>query len=97
MGYLINLVLQISPPSSWAQARLPSEKVSGLLEAGARVEVIAPQSCEPIRALAEAGRVVLLNREYRAETWPAPCSSRPPVTGCELARSVPTRDLLASW
>ena len=61
---MINLVLQDKPAVVVGAGSVALRKVHGLLEAGARVQVIAPQSCEAIRALAEAGRVVLLNREY---------------------------------
>jgi len=65
MGYLINLVLQDKPAVVVGAGSVALRKVSGLLEAGAQVTVIAPRSCEPIRAQAQAGKLVLLNREYR--------------------------------
>lgn len=65
MGYLINLVLRDKPAVVVGAGSVALRKVRGLLAAGARVTVIAPRSCEAIRALAAAGRVALLNREYQ--------------------------------
>jgi len=64
MGYLISLVLRDKPAVVVGAGSVALRKVLGLLEAGARVKVIAPQCCEEIRALAEAGRVDLVSREY---------------------------------
>jgi precorrin-2 dehydrogenase/sirohydrochlorin ferrochelatase len=66
MGYLINLVLQGKPAVVVGAGSVALRKVQGLLETGARVTVIAPRSCEAIRALAAVGRVALLSREYRS-------------------------------
>lgn len=66
MGYLINLVLQDKPAIVVGAGSVALRKVHGLLESGARVQVVAPRACEAIRALAEAGRVALVSREYRS-------------------------------
>jgi precorrin-2 dehydrogenase/sirohydrochlorin ferrochelatase len=64
MGYLINLVLQDKPAIVVGAGLVALRKVHGLLEAGARVQVIAPKACEAICALVAAGRVALVSREY---------------------------------
>ncbi len=66
MGYLINLVLQDKPAIVVGAGSVALRKVHGLLEAGARVQVIAPKACEAICTLAAAGRVALVSREYRS-------------------------------
>ncbi|RPI77586.1 MAG: bifunctional precorrin-2 dehydrogenase/sirohydrochlorin ferrochelatase [Chloroflexi bacterium] len=42
-----------------------ARKVSGLLDAGARVEVISPYICEKIRTLAGSGSVLMIERAYQ--------------------------------
>jgi siroheme synthase-like protein len=42
------------------------EKIDGLLDVGALVTVVAPEVSEPVGELAEAGRVALERRPYRA-------------------------------
>jgi precorrin-2 dehydrogenase/sirohydrochlorin ferrochelatase len=66
MGYLINLVLQDKPAVVVGAGSVALRKVHGLLEAGARVQVIAPKACEAISALAATGQVVLQHREYES-------------------------------
>jgi siroheme synthase-like protein len=44
--------------------RVAARKLAALLQAGARVRVVAPQATEPIRALAESGQVQWLVRDY---------------------------------
>jgi precorrin-2 dehydrogenase/sirohydrochlorin ferrochelatase len=46
--------------------RVAGRKAEGLLEAGARVLVIAPELHEEVQALADAGRVQVELREYQA-------------------------------
>ena len=42
------------------------EKIEGLLDAGARVTVVAPDVSEPVEALARWARVALIRGVYRA-------------------------------
>jgi precorrin-2 dehydrogenase / sirohydrochlorin ferrochelatase len=46
--------------------RIASRKIEPLLEGGAQVEVVAPQVGPEVRAWAEAGRLVLHEREFAA-------------------------------
>lgn len=46
--------------------RVAARKAEALLEAGARVRVIAPRAHPGLQALADSGRLVLLRRPYRA-------------------------------
>lgn len=64
MGYLVNLVLDHERAVVVGAGSVALRKVTGLLAAGARVTVIAPRSCGAIRAMASAGRVALVEREY---------------------------------
>jgi precorrin-2 dehydrogenase/sirohydrochlorin ferrochelatase len=64
VGYLVNLVMQDKPAVVVGAGSVALRKVHGLLEAGARVTVIAPRSCEPIHILAQAGRLVFISRGY---------------------------------
>jgi precorrin-2 dehydrogenase / sirohydrochlorin ferrochelatase len=66
MGYLINLVLQDRHAVVVGAGTVALRKVSGLLEAGARVTVIAPQACEQVLQLAGAGRIRFAERPYQA-------------------------------
>ena len=43
------------------------EKIEGLLDAGARVTVVAPDVSEPVEALARSRRLSLIRRPYRTE------------------------------
>ena len=47
-------------------AKPAAEKVEGLLAAGARVRLIAPDPCGRLRGLASAGTIQWLDRTYRA-------------------------------
>lgn len=55
------------------------EKVEGLLAAGARVRLIAPDPCERLRGLASAGAIQWLDRAYREGD----------LTGAWLAIAIP--------
>lgn len=45
--------------------KVAARKVTGLVDAGARVEIISPEVCEGIRALAENGKVDIIRRAYQ--------------------------------
>lgn len=47
--------------------RVALEKIEGLLDAGARVTVVAPDVSEPVETLGRSGRVALSRGRYRAE------------------------------
>jgi precorrin-2 dehydrogenase / sirohydrochlorin ferrochelatase len=46
---------------------IASAKIASLLDAGARVKVVAPRALDPVRALAREGLIEWHEREYRAE------------------------------
>jgi precorrin-2 dehydrogenase / sirohydrochlorin ferrochelatase len=47
------------------------EKIEGLLDAGARVTVVAPEVSEPVELLARSRRLAVLRRPYRTEDFEA--------------------------
>ncbi|HEX6417855.1 MAG TPA: bifunctional precorrin-2 dehydrogenase/sirohydrochlorin ferrochelatase [Acidimicrobiales bacterium] len=63
--YPVNLVLAGRPCLVVGGGRVAAAKVRGLLEAAARVTVVAPEVGEDIAGLASAGRIALERRPYR--------------------------------
>lgn len=62
--YPVVLRLEGKPCLVVGGGRVALQKVSGLLGAGARVTVVAPECCEEIEALAERGTIELHRRKY---------------------------------
>jgi siroheme synthase-like protein len=58
--------IQGAPAVVVGGGRVAERKVRGLLAAGAAVRVVSPQATEPLRALAEAGRISWDARPYQA-------------------------------
>ena len=67
MSYLINLALEDRTALVVGAGNVARRKVEGLLQAGARVCVVAPQACAEIQGWAAAGKVAWLREPYRRE------------------------------
>ncbi len=66
MSYLVNLVLRDRPAVVVGAGRIAARKIGDLLEAGARVTVIAPRVAPEVEAFEAAGRIRLQRRGYGA-------------------------------
>jgi precorrin-2 dehydrogenase/sirohydrochlorin ferrochelatase len=64
MSYLVNLTVAGKSAVVIGGGQVAARKVEDLLAAQARVTVVATDSCEAIRELAEAGRIALRLRPY---------------------------------
>ena len=64
MSYLVNLAVAGKSAVVIGGGQVAARKVEDLLAAQARVTVVATDSCEAIRELAEAGRIALRLRPY---------------------------------
>ena len=78
-----------------------ARRVGGLLEAGARVEVVAPWVCEDLRTLVDSGPVVWHTREYVAgdllqpePAWLAHTATGDPAVDAQVAREA---DAVRVW
>lgn len=67
MAYLVNLALDGKPVVVVGGGRVASRKVTRLVEAGARVIVVAPDVCQQIEAHAVTSRVEVRRRRYVCE------------------------------
>ncbi len=65
-GYPVNLVVADRRCVVVGAGRIASRKIETLLDAGARIHVVAPEIGAEIRAWAEAGRVTVSEREFEA-------------------------------
>ena len=65
-GYPVNLLVRGRRVVVVGGGRIAARKIEPLLEAGARVEVVSPEVGAEIRAWADAGRLVLHERAFRA-------------------------------
>jgi precorrin-2 dehydrogenase/sirohydrochlorin ferrochelatase len=65
-GYPVNLLVRGRRVVVVGAGRIAARKIEPLLEAGARVEVVSPEAATEVRAWADAGRLVLHEREFRA-------------------------------
>lgn len=65
-GYPVNLVVRGRKVLVVGAGRIAARKIAGLLEAGANVEVVAPEACDEVRAWANEGRVALHERPFAA-------------------------------
>ena len=65
--YPINLNLENKKCYVVGGGEVAARKISGLLSAGAKVEVIAPEVCKKISDLAECGKIILRREKYSAE------------------------------
>ena len=65
-GYPVNLLVRRRRVVVVGGGRIAARKIEPLLEAGAMVEVVAPEVGAEVRAWAEAGRLVLHERAFRA-------------------------------
>ena len=66
MSYLVNLSIQGKRAVVVGAGAVAHRKAQGLLEAGARVTVVAPEACEGLLALAAEGRLELHRKAYDA-------------------------------
>lgn len=64
MSYLVNLVLTGRPATVVGGGKIAARKVHDLLAAGAEVTVVSPAVCDPVEAMAAAGRIRLRRRPY---------------------------------
>jgi precorrin-2 dehydrogenase/sirohydrochlorin ferrochelatase len=64
MSYLVNLNIEGRPVLVVGAGAVALRKVEGLLEAGARVTVVAPRICGGVERLASEGRIDLRRRAY---------------------------------
>ena len=65
--YPINLVVENKKCIVVGGGKVAYRKICGLLDAGAKVEVIAPEVCAEILKLVDAGKVTLIREKYSAE------------------------------
>ena len=65
-GYPVNLLVRDRRVVVVGAGRIAARKIEPLLDAGARVEVVAPAVGAEVRAFAEAGRLVLHERGFEA-------------------------------
>jgi len=65
-GYPANLLVRDRRVVVVGAGRIAARKIEPLLDRGARVVVVAPAPSAQVRAWAEAGRLVLHEREFRA-------------------------------
>ncbi|MBQ7629532.1 MAG: bifunctional precorrin-2 dehydrogenase/sirohydrochlorin ferrochelatase [Selenomonadaceae bacterium] len=65
--YPINLNVENKKCVVVGGGKVAYRKICGLLEAGAVVEVIAPEVCAEISNLADAGKITLIREKYSAE------------------------------
>ena len=63
-GYPVNLLVRGRRVVVVGGGRIAARKIEPLLDAGARVEVIAPEVGTEVRAFADAGRLVLHERKF---------------------------------
>jgi precorrin-2 dehydrogenase/sirohydrochlorin ferrochelatase len=66
MSYLVNLSIEGRKALVVGAGAVALRKAQGLLEAGARVTVVAPEACEGLLALAGQGRLDLRLKTYEA-------------------------------
>ncbi|MGC8724540.1 MAG: precorrin-2 dehydrogenase/sirohydrochlorin ferrochelatase family protein [Acidobacteriota bacterium] len=66
MSYLVNLSIQGKRAVVVGAGAVALRKAQGLLEAGARVTVVAPEACDGLLALAAEGRLELRLKPYDA-------------------------------
>jgi precorrin-2 dehydrogenase/sirohydrochlorin ferrochelatase len=67
MSYLVNLKIEGRPVLVVGAGGIALRKVEGLLEAGAKVTVVAPEACEGVVRLAREGKIALHLRPYSEE------------------------------
>ena len=65
--YPINLIVENKKCVVVGGGKVAYRKICGLLDAGAKVEVIAPEVCAEILKLVDAGKVTLIREKYSAE------------------------------
>jgi len=65
--YPVNLNLENKKCFVVGGGEVAARKIFGLLDAGAVVEVIAPEVCKKISELAECGKIILHREKYSAE------------------------------
>jgi precorrin-2 dehydrogenase / sirohydrochlorin ferrochelatase len=82
-GYPVNLLVRGRRVVVVGGGRIAARKIEPLLEAGALVEVVSPEVGTEVRAWADAGRLVLHERAFRAGdlegTWLALTATDDPV------------------
>ena len=66
MSYLVNLVLRDRPAVVVGAGRIAARKIGDLLEAGARVTVVAPRVAPEVNRLSADDRIRLHRRPYAA-------------------------------
>jgi precorrin-2 dehydrogenase/sirohydrochlorin ferrochelatase len=64
MGYLVNLAVEGRRALVVGAGAIAHRKIEDLLAARAAVAVVAPEACEPVRALAVAGRIAARWKRY---------------------------------
>ncbi|MBR5913200.1 MAG: bifunctional precorrin-2 dehydrogenase/sirohydrochlorin ferrochelatase [Selenomonadaceae bacterium] len=65
--YPINLIVENKKCVVVGGGKVAYRKICGLLEAGAQVEVIAPEICAEISKLVDAGKIKLIREKYSTE------------------------------
>ena len=65
--YPVNLNVENKKCYVTGGGKVALRKIFGLLECGAKVEVIAPEVCEEIFQLADEGKIILRREKYSAE------------------------------
>ena len=65
--YPINLIVENKKCVVVGGGKVAYRKICDLLDAGAKVEVIAPEVCAEISNLVDAGKVTLISEKYSAE------------------------------
>jgi precorrin-2 dehydrogenase/sirohydrochlorin ferrochelatase len=67
VSYLINLTLAGQPALVVGAGTIAARKIESLLDAGAKVTVVAPRVCTDVERLATARRIALDRRAYAAD------------------------------
>jgi siroheme synthase-like protein len=65
-GYPVNMLVRDRKVVVVGAGRIAARKIEPLLDAGARVEVVAPDASDEVRAWADAGRLVFHQRGFEA-------------------------------
>jgi siroheme synthase-like protein len=99
-GWPVNLLVRDRRVVVVGAGRIAARKIEPLLDLGALVTVVAPDVGSEVRAWHEAGRVVLLEREFRAgdldEAWLAVTATSQPSVNAAVSRAGEERRLFVN-
>lgn len=65
--YPVNINVQNRKCVVVGGGKIARDKIVGLLEAGAQIDVIAPEVCREVAAMADAGKINLIRESYSAD------------------------------